>query len=228
MCYVSSKWSLLWVLPLGTPIWEAVYISSKTFAQANTTIKITYAIPTPPLWHKKPICLPSPGHVISLFFLLLFPFRYPHYQNPLIYEEQTKTRRVSSFLEDVTSVRLVCEKQPGTSQWIFLEYFLSSCWFFLGNNRKEIWEEKLQLLPQQKELIMRHCALLFFHFICLGFVEVFIFCRSDKLLWKIHTRNFIHTHTYLYIYNYVSVSIFIHPYQQAGSHTTMDDVSYFG
>lgn len=86
-----------------------------------------------------------------------------------------KNRRASRFLEDITSVRLVCEKKPGTSQWIFLEYFLSSCWFFLSNNRKEIWEEKLQLLPQQRELIMTHCALLFFHFICLGFVGIFIF-----------------------------------------------------
>lgn len=88
-----------------------------------------------------------------------------------------KNRRASPFLEDVSSVRLVCEKQPGISQWIFLEYFLGSCWFSLSNNRKEIWEEKLQLLPQQRELIKRHYTLLFFHFICLGFVSVFIFAR---------------------------------------------------
>lgn len=120
--------------------------------------------------------------------------------------------RGSAFLKDITSVRSVSEKPPGTSQWIFLDYILSSCWFCLSNNRREIWEEKLQLLPQQRELIVKRWTLLFwlfffavvvlvlwvslknpllwvcfcFGFFCFGFF-CFFFFLSGELRWKIHT-----------------------------------------
>lgn len=37
-----------------------------------------------------------------------------------------------------------------------------------------------------------------------------------------------HQEIYIYIYVCISKYIYTHPYQQAGSHITTDDVSYFG
>lgn len=91
--------------------------------------------------------------------------------------------RGSAFLKDITSVRSVSEKPPGTSQWIFLDYILSSCWFCLSNNRREIWEEKLQLLPQQRELIVKRWTLLFWLFFFAVVVLVLWVSLKNPLLW---------------------------------------------